>query len=599
MGLPKEIRTRSSHGLISYVLDDDPHSTKHVQTRNLLVDGFNLYKDFSGHYNSLYTEAQFYTLRKLGHKENKATQAYHLIISFSDQEFPLTDDPDVLKKQAKQAMLITKNFLRQQLPDDSQYLLAVQRDGEGAKLHVHCAINSVLKSGKALDTNDLSIKVKRERVKTPQGRRFIQKPGLFDNLQKYLRHNFKSITGRDYVPVSLNPDKNKDKGDVKVGNLYQMKKRGAVSWREELKREIKDVISKAKSLADFKDKLQTAYHVRVKEYKATVGKIDGQKIQRDAYTYQILGTRDGKDYVKKAVRDYRVMGNNTIRGLGTEFRPKDVETAIYKSLNKIRQVTPLEAANEEVADLAEQDAAQRVQEYKLKQSVQNSRKKLADADKKVLKTVNEYDKKQQSKRELTPLEKKYYQLKKVVDKEQSIDIFKQAKALGISVGKLSLERSQRVGDLADLHLAVIKERDQRENMQQAQLHVNAAKTSQTASESRTQINNDQPSLTPAHNLNQARKKTKSESGEKAHDLNKAQTAMQQEEQNRVERQQQQRVNNQNRINQTKPKKKRKLYIDPDTGRPYAEETGGHDFIQNMPEPWKDNNENEKDDGLDK
>lgn len=620
MVVSKIKQTKNVSGLIGYQLDDDPHTTDLVQERNLYVDGFNIDRDYNNQISSAYTKGQFYAVRKLARKEHKKTQAYHLIFSFSDQEFPFTKDQKELKKQAKDADTIIKGFLKQQLPSDSQYLLAVQRDGEGHKMHVHVALNSVLLSKKTLNTNDISLKVKRVRHwEKGKGMQYSQEPGLFENLQTYMRDHFKELTGRDYTPVSLTPDPN----NIKRGNAVQIAKNGVPVWREDLKDEVREVIGKSKDLDDFKRKLESAYNVHVKEYTASVGKDEnGNKIKRPAFTYQIMGIRqNGNSYVVHSARDYRIMKNGSARGLGEFARPKDIEREIVKNNSyAISQAKQRNAAK----------SVQNNQQKPVQKSIHKSVQRAAQ---------NTQPKRIQTKKDawsnLSPLQRKYVKLSWQVDEDNSGDMIEQAYQLGVTPDELFDIQSKRLDDFEKAK----KKLSKAGKLKQAKLYARKHKPAQKASgdpEWLKDVQADEPSFTfepkPVQNLDKARKKTKSESGQKSRDLQDAQSAVQnaqkqeqisqeaqqqrEEQQQKKQREQQQKKRKeagqrkkQQELQQRKAaeklqKRKQKPavhhYFDDDAdGLVFRDrESKGHDFIQNMPEPWKDNDDNEKGDDFD-
>ena len=616
MVVSKIKQTKNVSGLIGYQLDDDPHTIDLVQERNLYVDGFNIDRDYNNQMSSAYTKGQFYAVRKLAHKEHKKTQAYHLIFSFSDQEFPFTKDQKELKKQAKDADTIIKGFLEQQLPRDSQYLLAVQRDGEGHKMHVHVALNSVLLSKKTLNTNDISLKAKRVRHwEKGKGMQYSQEPGLFENLQTYMHDHFKELTGRDYTPVSLTPDPN----NIKRGNAVQIAKHGVPVWREELKDEVREVIGKSKDLDDFKRKLESAYNVHVKEYTASVGKDDsGNKIKRPAFTYQIMGIRqNGNSYVVHSARDYRIMKNGSVRGLGEFARPKDIEREIAKNNSYA-----LKHAKQQMVAKSVQNNQQKPVQKSIHKSVQRA---VQIAQPKRVQT------KKDAWSNLSDLQRKYVKLSWQVDEDNSSDMIEQAYQLGVTPDELFDIQSKRLDDFEKAK----KKLSKAGKLKQAKLYARRHKPAQKAlgdPEWLKDVQADEPSFTfepkPVQNLDKARKKTKSESGQNSHDLQNAQSAVQnaqkQQAQRNEEAQQkraeQQREQQQKKRKETEQRKKRQQqrkaaekrqqksakpavhhYFDDDAdGLVFRDrESKGHDFIQNMPEPWKDNeDDNEKEDDFD-
>ena len=157
MVVSKSYSRKNARALIKYLLDEKPHSTKLVQQRNLLVTGQNIYQladpyhpNEPPQWDSNLVAGQFGASRSHAKNQHKKTQAFHIIASFSNDEFPPEGDQ---KQEAQQVATLVKGFLGQYFPDDVQDLIAIQRDGRGAKLHAHIAVNSLLTCGKCLRTN--------------------------------------------------------------------------------------------------------------------------------------------------------------------------------------------------------------------------------------------------------------------------------------------------------------------------------------------------------------------------------------------------------------------------------------------------------------
>ena len=330
MGITKLFTSPSSHRTLRYVMEDRPHNTGLVQHRNLLIDSQNVAPDYDGKLDYLYTEAQFAAVREVAQKSNKKTQAHHIIFSFSDTEFPVVRDSKKQLMQAKQVDQLVRGFLTEQLPSSAQYILAVQRDGDGAKLHAHVVLNSVLKNGKTLDTNDLSLVYKRTRTRENGKTVYQNKPGFFDNFQDYLDQHFKAVTGRSYTRIYMHNLANNANPNIVKANADQIKKAGRNVWREDIKAAITDCVQSSNNLQDFIANLRDVYDIEVKQYESSTGQRDnnGNKIMRDAFTYiQHYTNKAGRRAVHK-VRDYHVTKRGTLRGLGTFSRPSDIEKTI-------------------------------------------------------------------------------------------------------------------------------------------------------------------------------------------------------------------------------------------------------------------------------
>ena len=332
------ISSKSSFNLVHYILDGEAHNKRFTNDRNLYVNGHNIFTDYQNKFNSNYIASQFYAVRKVAGKIKKRTQAFHNIYSFSDDDFPPTKDPKKLQQQAKQAYKLVDGFLKKQLPKDSQYLIGIQRDGDGGKLHAHVALNSVLINGKTLDTNDLSLlqkvtvkQINKQKVRT------VSK-GVFEKIQDYLSDNFQKVTGRSYQRID------RDESNLVNSKAQQISKRGGYVWKEDLKDRIIDVAQNVDNLDDFKAKLHDVYGVSVKEYQASTGKVDtnGKKIKRLAYTYSFTDS-NGKQHKS---RDFRYTKKRGVGGLGTFARPQDLEQLVFLPKRQQEQQQETDELNE-------------------------------------------------------------------------------------------------------------------------------------------------------------------------------------------------------------------------------------------------------------
>lgn len=339
MSITKCLNRKSSRALIKYLLDAKPHDTGLVQHRNLLVTGQNL-ETFPGRFNGRFIQHSYQSpfvaeqfnaaqglskAAKQGKKKN--VQAFHLIVSFSDSEFPPDGDQ---KKEAEQAAKLTKGFLKEQLPPDSQYLMAVQRDGKGRKLHVHVALNSVQINGKVIRRQYLH---QRDWDYVTKTGKHVHEPGLASNLDKYLEDNFEKVTGREFHPVVPSTENRVHSAEEQIAA------RGGYDWRQDLKNRIYSAFSdpKVHNLNDFKAAC-AKQGVTVTEKRRGTGQKDasGHKIYKTGYTYEFTGEDVYKSGDKKGqfkvhkMRDYR-MGKDgmPLRGsLGTAFTPEKIEKEI-------------------------------------------------------------------------------------------------------------------------------------------------------------------------------------------------------------------------------------------------------------------------------
>lgn len=339
VSITKCLNRKNSRALIKYLLDAKPHDTGLVSHRNLLVTGKNL-ETFPGRFNgrlvqnsyqSPFVAEQFASAQGLSKAakqgKKKSIQAFHLIVSFSDDEFPPDGDQ---KQEAEQAAKLTKGFLKEQLPPDSQYLMAIQRDGKGHKLHAHIALNSVQINGKVIRRQYLH---QRDWDYVTKDGKHIHEPGLASNLDKYLEQNFQKVTGRAFHPVIPSTENRVHSAEE------QIVARGGYDWHQDLKNRIYSAFSdpKVHDLSGFK--AACAKHgVTVTEKRRGTGQKDasGHKIYKLGYTYSFTGKDIYKSGAKKGqprlhkMRDYR-MGRDgqPLRGsLGTAFTPENIEKEI-------------------------------------------------------------------------------------------------------------------------------------------------------------------------------------------------------------------------------------------------------------------------------
>lgn len=332
MAIIKSISTKNITNLDKYILNGEAHDKTLTTHRNLYVGGHNVKKDYGGHYNAMYTASQNYAVRKQAGKAGKKTQGFHLIISFSEQDFPKTNNKKKLLEQAQQAYQLVSSLLNRELPRSSQYLIGIQRDGTGGMLHAHVSLNSVLMDGKTLNTNQLSLNHKLTLGKQKDHIRERKKSaGLYQRTQDFFEETFEKVTGRKYQRVERNT------ADLVQANEVQLTNKGVKTWKDTLKDEIVEVAQTSVSVDDFKQKMKDVYDVDVldtdrngKPLKSAIGKDEnGKKIYRNAFTYKF---KDADGHVRKT-RDFRYLKSGAVRGLGTDYTPDSLE----KQFELVRQ----------------------------------------------------------------------------------------------------------------------------------------------------------------------------------------------------------------------------------------------------------------------
>lgn len=305
--ISKVIKTSSSSNLLRYIEDKHAHNNELTDQRNLLLVSKNL-GTIDGKHDAGYDIAQFNAVQQRAKNKNKKTKAYHLIFSFSDDEFPVTNDPKELQEQAIQASALIYKFLQEQLDDDAQFLLGTQRDGKGKKLHVHVALNSVLMNGKVLNTNQIRLLDRGE------------EKGLRSNLDDFMKDEFEKVTSRHPKLITQKTDNLVNASEIHIKQREQAKKKNAYGWKEHLKNTIYQAFSASDSLEDFKQKLEQN-NVKITERRQRINSDSKKKQYRKAFTYTY--TDDNKKTHK--IRDFAINKRGGIRGLGKSFTPQSLE----------------------------------------------------------------------------------------------------------------------------------------------------------------------------------------------------------------------------------------------------------------------------------
>lgn len=346
MAIIKVNRIKNITALDRYLLSHEAHEkTDLVRVRNFTTFGHNVMKTYDHKFDAMYLASQQWAVRKVAKKQKKKTQGFHMIVSFSPEDFPEVATKDDLKEQVKQARSLLKGFLDEELPDESQWYAVIQKDGDGHKLHAHVAINSVQLDGRTLDTNILSLNRKLEKVKQKKKEqeeakevetdnkdkkpKYVAKAGLYERFQNYCVNNFEQLTGRKYKKIMRN-EKTMHTG--KEGAYLHRKRKTfekATSWREDIASSIRLISQRAKSLDDFKGLMYRSSRIRVDERNASYIDADGKKQTRTAYTYCTL---DKDDKVVHKVRDFRVLRNGSVRGLGKSTTPQAIQLVIDRNI---------------------------------------------------------------------------------------------------------------------------------------------------------------------------------------------------------------------------------------------------------------------------
>lgn len=320
MVVSKTIQSTNATANLRYILNDTPHVQNETGHRVLALAQHNVDTDYAGNINALYTAAQFNTIRhttnkyKFSHKDKK-TQSEHLIISFSDKDFDLSDPVD----QAKQAMTLISDFMTKQLGPNSQWLAAAQDDNLGHKLHIHVVVNSVNVDGKVLDTS---------RVKQ------VGQDGFRNHLNNYLEQNFELVTGRKFVPVT---PANRDYTNATSSKERNMKanRSSANSWKDDLRSIIDNAMSSNIDMQGFKDQL-SSNGVTIVEKPHRIGKNeDGTPKKRTSFHYTYVDERNKQH---KSV-DFAITKKGGIRGLGENYIPDNIQHQLDLNMKKQNELS--------------------------------------------------------------------------------------------------------------------------------------------------------------------------------------------------------------------------------------------------------------------
>lgn len=353
MSIVKVISSTNAGANLNYLINEKAHNTELTSHRSLLFNGQNVYGDYANKVNARYLADQYWAVRQRAKNPNKKVQVYHLIFSFSQQEFNPTKQN--LLQQARQALKLVNDFLHQLLPSTAQYLEAVQCDSEGKNLHVHVSCNSVLTNGKVLDTNLISVN---SRTVT-KNKKLVHYLGIRNNFDNYMTKNFKKLTGREFKPVKENQVNLVNSKAVKIDE------RGGYIWKEDLKERILDAFNNTDNFEDFETVLEANNGVKVKHRQASIGKDEhGKKIYRDAITYTFIGD----DFTSHSARDFGYTKGGGKRGLGLSFTPQSIQQEFKQRQRKNQQ--SIQEQTETNPDTSRQTNAEQLQQLRQQQLLQ-------------------------------------------------------------------------------------------------------------------------------------------------------------------------------------------------------------------------------------
>lgn len=335
--ISKVIRSKSSTNLLRYILKDHAHNTDLTKKRNLNLIYKNVDSAYNGKYDYLYTISQFSAVQSLAKNKQKKTKAYHIIFSFSQDEFPIPESQKEMEEQTKQASKLVDGFLKKDLAKESQYVLAIQRDSKGKMLHVHIALNSVKLDGKVIDTRQLTWSDREREVKSKdpnKGTKKVLVKGLKTRIDDYMQANFERVTGRKYEPIKRKTENLVNSKEEQIKARINDKNGQITTWKEELKNKIYNAFSVSDSLETFKKALKNE-GVTVKERKVK------NRQSGTGYTYSFVDSNNKK----RRIRDFGYR-KGVPAGLGTSFTPDNLEKELENGNNFTRKQLQENATND-------------------------------------------------------------------------------------------------------------------------------------------------------------------------------------------------------------------------------------------------------------
>lgn len=339
--ISKVIRSKSSTNLLRYILKDHAHNTDLTKKRNLNLIYKNVDSAYNGKHDYLYTISQFSAVQSLAKNKQKKTKAYHIIFSFSQDEFPIPKNEKELEEQTKQASKLVDGFLKKDLAKDSQYVLAIQRDSKGKMLHAHIALNSVKLDGKVLNTRQLTWSDREREVKSKDPNKGTEKvlvKGLKTRIDNYMQANFERVTGRKYEPIKRKTENLVNSKEEQIKARINAKNKQNTTWKEELKNKIYDAFSVSDSLETFKKVLKNE-GVTVKERKVK------NRQSGTGYTYSFVDSNNKK----RRIRDFSYR-KGVPAGLGTSFTPDSIEQEL-ENVNNIKRKQLQENATNDIRNI--------------------------------------------------------------------------------------------------------------------------------------------------------------------------------------------------------------------------------------------------------
>lgn len=254
-----------------------------------------------------YLQRQFHNQLNRAFNPKRRLQAQSIILSFADDELTGT-----LKERAKQALQLSDDFMKSTLPPTASYVIAIQADGSGHKVHAHVLVNAIGTNGRAIQTSNFALFSLRHKV------------------NDFMSEQSARITGQEWV----NPIKAKDPDAKTTPDRVEVPAKSA--WQQVIKDAVNDCKGRSSNVDDFKSQLESDYGVTITE-----------RGKSKAWTYHITDA-DGKE---KKVRGYHQRINKTTgeikstSGLGRDFTNEAVTNFIAEAhKTKAAQATSPEPA---------------------------------------------------------------------------------------------------------------------------------------------------------------------------------------------------------------------------------------------------------------
>lgn len=380
MAITKIAPTKNLYGLIYYISKAEPHTK-----------GEERVLDFSTNLCTLENSYQAFkdTEKYLGRE--KKIKAYTIIKSWSTDEL----DPQNEENQ-RLALESMERLLKELYGDTRQYVIVLQKDGTGGKLHAHAVVNNTDSfTGKAVRGNSKKWE-------------YIARKS--DEIDKSL--GIKNLN----LENDLKPKDKKTLKEIKMIEKNEVLKSQGLDeiylWKQDLKNIIKDNMKKSTNMKDFKKGLErdgvilTLRGSKAKDsrkgYKASYSFTDKEGKQRKArestlgtnYSYKTIDETIEEHYkafikaftnqqAKKPSKTH-LKDNREEKTISTpNYKPKDKKPLKVKNKRVLDTKEPINKEMEELnKKILENEAVKRQKEKEKKQKEESA--KIAERKRKML-----------------------------------------------------------------------------------------------------------------------------------------------------------------------------------------------------------------------